>query len=232
VGELLYSVRTGEPASERIHGMPFFDYLPGEPEYAEVFNDAMTGLSKMAVEAVLGAYEFGRVEVVADVGGGHGRMLAAVLLSAPAIRGILFDLPSVVEGAAPVLDEAGVAPRCEVVGGSFFEAAPAGADCYLLSSILHDWSDERAVWILSNIRAVIPHSGTLLLVEMVLPEQISRHYGMILDLEMLVLLRGRERTRAQWTDLLRLGGFRLSRVVETVGPFGIVEAKSTYAARS
>jgi DNA-binding transcriptional ArsR family regulator len=223
-GNLLYAVKTGESAAEDVRGMPVFDYLETVPEYARVFNDAMTGVSAMAIETTVPAYPFADHRLIVDVGGGHGALLAAVLGQAPDARGVLFDLPSVIEGAGPELDRAGVSHRCTKTGGSFFEAVPDGGDAYLMKTIIHDWDDEKSLTILRNIRTAIDPGGKLLLFEMVLPEGAPPHPGMLLDLEMLVHPGGRERTADEYRDLLSRAGFRMTRVIGTAGPMSIVEA--------
>lgn len=223
-GHLLHTVQTGEPASEMLRGMPTFDYLETDPELAAAFNSAMTSGSEIAIQTSLAAYDFSRYRTVVDVGGGHGRLLSAILTIAPQACGVLFDLPSVVEGAGPQLQQAGVAQRCEVVGGSFFESVPDGADAYVMKSILHDWSDEDCGRILDNIRTAIAPDGRLILLEAVLPERPKAPMQVMLDLEMMVALHGKERTRAEWTDLLRGSGFRLEKVYDTAGPVAVIEA--------
>ena len=223
-GSLLYSVRTGKPAADELRGMPFFDYLETDPEFAAVFNDAMTGVSSMAIENLPPAYDFSDRKLIVDVGGGHGALLGAVLRNAPQALGVLFDLPSVVANAGPVLDAAGVSSRCTVTAVSFFESVPDGGDAYLLKTIIHDWAEDDALSILRNIRTAIASDGKLLLLEMVLPEGTPPHPGMLLDLEMLVAAGGRERTAAEYSELLSRAGFRQSRVIPTASPMSVVEA--------
>jgi hypothetical protein len=223
-GSLLHSVRTGEPATDKLRGMPFFSYLETNPEYADAFNNAMTGFSELSTDAVVAAYDFAPFRIIVDVGGGHGRLLGAILANTPGAQGILFDLPSVVEGAAPTLQAAGVADRCTPVGGSFLNSVPERGDAYVLKSVIHDWGDADSIQILRNVRNVIAADGKLLLVEMVLPERASSHFGMMLDLEMLINVGGRERTRADFARVLSEAGFKLSNVVDTVSPLSVVEA--------
>lgn len=219
--DLTHSVRTGATAVSKVRGMEFFDYLDTDPEFAAVFNDAMTGVSTVAIENAVPAYDFSDRKRIVDVGGGHGALLAAVLRQAPAAHGVLFDLPSVVADA----DELGTtAQRCDVEGGSFFESVPADGDAYLLKTIIHDWDDERACAILRQIRAAIAPGGKVLLFEMVLPEGAPGHLGLLLDLEMLVSAGGKERTEREYADLLSRAGFRLTRVVPTATPVAIIEA--------
>jgi O-methyltransferase domain/Dimerisation domain len=223
-GNLLHSVKTGEPAVVKLRGKPFFEYLDSNPELAESFNNAMTAGSEFAIYAVLASYDFSGYRKIVDVGGGHGRLLSMVLAKAPSARGVLFDLPTVVDGAGPEMKKADVTERCTVAGGSFFESVPEGGDAYLMKAIIHDWKDDDALRILGNIRNAIATDGKLLLLESVLPERASSDIGMLIDLEMLVAVGGKERTRAEWANLLARAGFRLNRVVHTATPVSIIEA--------
>jgi SAM-dependent methyltransferase len=223
-GHLLHTVKTGQPALEMLRGMAAFEYLETDPELAELFNNAMTSNSEFTIYSTLAAYDFGGYRTIVDVGGGHGRLLSMILAKVPQARGVLFDLPSVVDGAEPELKRVGVADRCAVVRGSFFESVPEGGDAYVLKSIIHDWSDDDAERILRNVRSAIAPGGKLLLLESVLPERPSAHISVMIDLEMMVALHGKERTRAEWTLLLRRAGFRLDRVIKTAGPVDVIEA--------
>jgi O-methyltransferase len=173
--------------------------------------------------AVVAAYDFSNFGVIADIGGGHGRLLSSILAAAPAARGVLFDLPQAVEGAPPMLTAHGVADRVTVEGGSFFESVPS-ADAYVMKNVIHDWPDDKAIAILGIIKAAAPPGAKLLLLEMVVPDHDREYLGHYADMEMLVIAGALERRRQQWTDLLRRGGFRLQRVVETAGPLCIIEA--------
>ncbi|BBY16474.1 methyltransferase [Mycolicibacterium litorale] len=223
-GNLEHSVRTGGTAFSELHGRPFFEYLDTDPEFAAVFNNAMTASSGLADEVALGAYDFTGVRLVVDVGGGHGSVLSTILRSAPEARGVLYDLPAVVAGAGPTFDAAGVADRASATGGSFMDSVPDGGDTYVMKNIIHDWNDDDAVRILRNIRTAITPGGKLLLLEMVLPERANGFIGLLLDLEMLVTAGGRERTRGEYANLLSRTGFRITRVIDTVTPLSIIEA--------
>jgi hypothetical protein len=223
-GELLHSVRTGETAFEQQFGMGYFEYLAQHPESDRVFNEAMTGWTHQLVGAVVDTYDFSAFKTVVDVGGGYGALLAAILQNNSGMRGILFDLPHVVASAEEQLAATEVADRCTFVGGDFFAEVPAGGDAYVLSQILHDWDDERCVAILGNCRQVIPDHGKLLVVELVLPPGDEPFLGKWLDLHMLVLLGGRERTAAEYNTLFRAAGFELARVVPTPPGPSVVEA--------
>jgi O-methyltransferase domain len=148
-----HTVQTGQPAVDSLRGKPMFDYLLEDPEFAAIFNDGMTSVSDMEIPPLLATYDFTGVSTIVDVGGGHGRLLAAILQKWPQSRGILFDAESVVEGAPAVLDAAGVADRCTAVAGSFFESVPSGGDAYVLKHIVHDWDDSTVLAILRNVRA-------------------------------------------------------------------------------
>ncbi|PQE02691.1 hydroxyneurosporene methyltransferase [Mycobacterium sp. EPG1] len=225
-GALSYSVQTGQPAADMLRGMPFFEYLDTEPEFAAVFNDAMTAVSGLSNEIALQAYDFTAARLIVDVGGGHGAVLSRILQSAPAAAGVLYDLPAVVAGAPPLLTAAGVADRCTVTGGSFLDSVPSGGDLYVMKNVIHDWNDADSATILRNIRAAIADGGTLLLLEMVLPPRATSFIGHMLDLEMLLMLHGKERTRAQYSELLRANGFELRRVIPTVSPLSLLEARA------
>jgi hypothetical protein len=221
--DLLETVRTGETAFERLYGLSVFAYLGEHPEQAKIFDAAMTGFSSRAMRAVLDAYDLSDVRTLADVGGGLGTNLAAALGRYPAMRGLLFDRPHVVERARPVLEAAGVSGRCAVEGGDFFEAAPGGADAYLLGHILHDWDDAKAGLILDTLCRAMPAGAKLLLVEYVLPEGDGQAFGKLLDLHMMAAIGGLERTEAEYRHLFAAHGFRLTRVVPTTGDVSVVE---------
>ena len=214
-GELLQSVRTGEPTAEAVLGKPFFDYLADDAEASDLFNRAMAGNARARAAATL-AFDWGGVATVADIGGGNGSLLTTLLAAEEHLRGVVFDLPHVVQDARPVIDEAGLSARCETAGGDFFADDLPGADVYLMAQILHDWDDERALAILRNCRRSIADGGRLLVVDMVMPEGQEPSYGKLLDLIMMCMIGGKERTEPEWRALLADGGWELDRV--TTGP--------------
>jgi hypothetical protein len=218
------AIRTGRPVVPELRGKPVFDYLASEPELGEIFNQAMTSGSELSIAPVIAAYDFSPYATVVDVGGGHGRLLAAILAATPHARGILFDQPQVVAGAPGLLSKHHVEGRVRVVEGSFFDAIPDGGDAYVLKSVIHDWPDDDAVRILRNVRAAARVGNHILLVELVIPEHNREFLGNWLDLEMLLALAARERTAAEYERLLGRAGFRMTRVVETASPFSVVEA--------
>jgi hypothetical protein len=199
---LLHGVRTGESPFRSVHGTDVWDYRAAHPEEGAIFNAAMTDIMRRANAHLLASYDFGRFATVVDVGGGRGAFLRAVLDAHPATRGILFDQPHVVAGA-----DGG--ERCEVVGGSFFEAVPDGADAYLLKAVLHDWEDDDALRILARCRAASPGHGALLVVERDLGAPNEDADAKLADLNMLVGPGGRERTRDEFAALFAAGGFEL-----------------------
>jgi SAM-dependent methyltransferase len=223
-GDLLHSVQTGETAFDYQFGMGYFEYLAQHPEADRVFNEAMTGWTHQLVGAVVDTYDFSSFKTVVDVGGGYGALLAAILQRYPGTRGILFEQPHVIASAEEQLVAAGVAERCMFVGGDFFAAVPPGGDAYVLSQILHDWNDEHCLAILEQCRRAMPDHGKLLVVELVLPPGDEPYLGKWLDLHMLVLLGGSERTAAEYDTLFRAAGFKLARVVPTPPGPSVVEA--------
>jgi hypothetical protein len=220
------AIRTGEAVVPKLRGKSAFEYLADRPDLGEIFNQAMTSMSGVAVASVTAAYDFTRYATVVDVGGGHGRLLAAILNATPKARGILFDLPQVVAGAPAVLAEHHVADRVRVVEGSFFDAVPDGGDAYVLKNVIHDWPDDDAVKILGNVRAAAGAGKHVLLVEFVIPQHNREFVGKWADLEMLIGAAARERPADEYGRLLSRAGFRLTRVVETASPFSIVEAEA------
>jgi hypothetical protein len=217
------AVRTGEAVIPKMRGMETFDYLNSHPELGAIFNDAMTSVSELAIAPVVAAFDFTPFATIADVGGGHGRLLSAILDAAPGARGILYDLPQVVEGAPKLLAKYGTADRVEIVPGSFFDSAPAGADLYILKNIIHDWPDEQAVTILRNVRAAATPGATLLLVEAVIPDHDRQFLAKWIDMEMLIGVAARERTEDEYRKLYQEAGFRLTGVVPTASPFSLVQ---------
>ncbi|MBA4064800.1 MAG: methyltransferase [Isosphaera sp.] len=223
-GDLAGAVKTGGPVFDRMFGEGVFDYLAKHPDEAATFNAGMTGFSQQAAAAVTAGYDFSGFGTVVDVGGGHGSLLLAILRANPGVKGVVFDAPQVAAGAADAIRAAGMGDRCRAEGGDFFAAVPAG-DLVVMKNIIHDWNDAKAATILRACRAALPASGRLLLVELVVPPGFAPHLSHVLDLEMMVLCDGKERTEAEYRELLAGAGFRLTRVVPTEnGPFSLVEA--------
>lgn len=229
-GDLGESVRTGGPS--RLGAGPdgepaanCFDYLATQPESAAIFHSAMTGYTSQVHAAVAESYDFGTARDVIDVGGGHGALLALLLEQHPRLRGVLFDRESVVAQAHRTFAEFGVADRAQVVAGDFFQGVPLVADVALLCAVVHDWDDERAAAILRSVARAMPADGRVLVVENVIPEGNEAHAGKLIDLEMLLLTGGRERTRREFDVLLASAGLRIDRVLPTAVSVSIIEAR-------
>ena len=223
--ELMYSVMTGAPAFERVYGMARFEHLARHPEAGAVFDQAMSESSRRSASAVVGAYDFPTAGTVVDVGGGQGVLIAAVLRARPGLRGVLFDQPHVLAGAEPVLAEAGVADRCARDAGDFFASAPPGGDRYLLRHILHDWDDERATSILRGCARAMAPGGKVLVIEGVIEAGNEPSLAKFLDLRMLLMLGGRERTAEEFGHLFDAAGLRLTHVIPAGAGSSIIEGE-------
>jgi precorrin-6B methylase 2 len=221
---LLHSALTGESAFGHTFGQQFFEYYVTHPDDSVVFNRSMAGIGAAATRAVLAAYDFSRFETLMDVGGGNGALLIAILQATPGLRGIVFDQPHLAEEAQARIAAAGLTERCEFVGGDFFAAVPGGADAYIERRVIHDWNDEQSITILRHCRQAMGDTGTLLLVEEVLPGPNERAYSKLLDVNMLALTGGKERTVPEYQALLEASGFELRAVHPTPAQWHIVEA--------
>jgi hypothetical protein len=221
---LLYSVQTGKTSFDKVFGVPLFDWLANHPAEASMFSETMVGLHGAEPPAVAAAYDFSEFATVIDVGGATGNLLTAVLGRYPMPRGILFDLPHVVADAPELISERGLVNRIRIESGSFFENVPSGGDVYLLSHIIHDWSEAQCLVILRNCRRAMRSDSRLLLIEMVLPTGNAPHLGKMLDIIMLAIPGGQERTEPEYRALLDKAGFRLKQVVPTESAVSVVEA--------
>jgi hypothetical protein len=226
-GELLYSVETGKVAFDKLYGMPVFEFLSENPEQAKVFDAAMVGIHGRETSAMTDAYDFSDIGVLADIGGGNGSLLTTVLKKHPAMRGLLYDLPGVTERARANLQTAGLADRCQVIGGSFFESVPGGADAYLMRHIIHDWDDDTSAQILRNVHRAMTSEGRLLVVEGVIEPGNQPSFGKLLDLTMLTIPGGKERTEEEYRRLYEASGFRLTRIVPTPADVSVIEGKKS-----
>jgi hypothetical protein len=228
---LLYSVRTGKSAREKLFGTTGFEHLTNDRAAAALFNRALAELTRLAIDGFVRSYDFSALHRIVDVGGGYGQLVAAVLAANVALRGIVFDLPATADGAKRHLEAAKVASRCEFIAGDFFSDVPAGGDAYILKSILHDWNDERCRAILQSCRRAMSADARLLIVEQMLPDRLeptSAHQFLARsDLNMLVAHAAGERTESQFRDLLESTGFRLNRVIPTGLTFSVLEASPT-----
>jgi len=224
-GELLYSVKTGKPAWDKVHGEPVFNYLfDTDLALGEIFNRAMTSYSHQSIGPILEAYDFSGSKTIADIAGGFGHLIAAVLAANPEAKGILFDLPQVLNGAPEMLERYDVQDRVKLIQGDFCNEIPVKADIYLLKHIIHDWYEEKCQTILRNIRDNMPDDAKVLIIDAVVPEDDRPDLGKIIDLEMLMTPGGVERTATEFRELLADSGFKMTRIIPTVGPISIVEA--------
>ena len=225
VGELEHSLRTGRSGFGKAYGQELFDYLSDHLELAPVFDAGMTAIHGAETPAMLEAYDFSGIATLADVGGGNGSVLTAVLGKYPAMRGILFDLGHVTSRARENVAAEGLSDRCEVREGNFFESFPAGVDAYFMRHIIHDWTDEQCVQILNNCRTVIPDGGRLLIVEPVVSAGNDPSPAKDLDMAMLLYPGGMERTEEEYRGLLAAAGFELASVTATASPVSVVEGR-------
>lgn len=230
--EALHSVRTGRPAIEKTHGMPVFEFFPRNPEVSSVFNNAMTMFSRMILPAVLETYDFSDAGLIVDVAGGHGGVLTGILQKHPQLHGVLFDLEHVIAGAKERIAALGLSDRVRFETGDFFKAVPAG-DTYVLKHIIHDWTDEQALVILKNIRAAMRDTarGRVVLIESVVRPGNAPDMAKLIDLEMLLLPGGRERTADEYATLFDRAGLAVTRLVPNASPLSVIEARPE-AARS
>ena len=223
-GDLLGTIRTGQPAAERFYGQPFFAWLSQHPEQASRFTAAMANLTSGFKTAAIAALPLDGIHTIVDVGGADGTGLATILAAHPHMRGVLFDLPHVITSAPETLARHGVDDRVDCVGGDFFESVPAGADAYLVSAVLHNWPDQQAQRIVANIAAAGGSGARLLMIEFVVPPGDTAHLSKISDLNMLAMLDGKERTETEWRELLTAADFTGIEIHQTGTPLSVIQA--------
>ena len=222
---LHHAAMTGEAGFKKVFGQPLFDYIGTNPDLAPIFDAGMTAIHGHETNAMLEAYDFSTIRVLADIGGGNGSLLGAVLQRYPKLKGLLFDLGHVIGRARESLKAYGVDGRCSVIEGNFFQIVPSGADTYLLRHIIHDWTDEQCVQILNNCRKVIPDNGRLLIIEAVVPTGNEPSLAKDFDMVMLVFPGGIERTEDEYRVLLEQAGFQLSSITSSASMISVVEGK-------
>lgn len=223
--EIDYSICTGKVAFDKVFGKAVFDYLGDHPDKASIFDAAMVGVHGREANSILDAYDVSVFGVVADIGGGNGSQLTEILKKHTRMRGILFDLPHVIERAKQRLRVLGLLDRCKLVSGSFFDAVPEGADAYVLRHIIHDWDEEKCLTILRNCHRVMRPANKLLVIESVIPPGNEPFVGKFLDLQMLLIPGGKERTENEYRTMFERAGFELSRIVPTGTEVSIVEGR-------
>ncbi len=223
-GDLMHSVKTGETAFDHHFSMDLWRYRALHPEDAKTFDEAMANMTEAALGPILDAYDFSPFPTVVDVGGGDGSLLAAILNKHQEVKGVLFDLPRVAPKAQRRIETTGLVARCEVVSGDFFESVPSGGAVYILKAVIHDWDDERAAAILRNCLRVMAENGRLILIEAVIPSDNSPFFHKFMDLNMMVMTGGLERTGDEYRALLKSAGLRLTRIIPTSSELSVIEA--------
>jgi O-methyltransferase domain len=227
--DLEFAVRTGRLPFDRLYGMPFYKYLNEHPDNLKIFGEAMTSLSGTEnpefVAAFQKIYKPARVRTLIDVGGGFGSLLAGLLRKNARLNGILFDLPSVIERAREDrhLSDAKIAGRCTFAGGDMFESVPRGGDAYVMKYILHNWDDDHCVRLLTNCREAMNNGGRILVADSVVPPVEKPDWGKLLDIQMMVVVPGKERTREEFAALFKRAGLRLTRIIPTRCPLSLIE---------
>jgi SAM-dependent methyltransferase len=222
---IMHTVRTGEPGFRQAHGMEIFEFLAQNPQSATIFDTAMAERTAAFAPSVADGYDFADIRAVVDVGGGTGTLLVEILRKHSHVHGILFETPAVAARAGAVVDAIDLADRCQVLTGNFFEHVPAGADCYLLANVLHDWDDTQARRILRTCRRAMNRGGRVLIAERLIPERPGDAVPALLsDINMLVITGGQERTNTEYGDLLASAGFTIGKVHPVAFPYGVIEA--------
>jgi len=223
-GHLCESVQTGHPGFRKVFGSEMFDFLAKNGDAGDTFNLAMTDFSAFVGHAVLLSYDFSGMKSVVDVGGGYGKLLTSILEVYPDLQGVLVDLPAVISGASERIESLPCHDRCAAIAGNFLESLPRGADLYLLSGVVHDWDDPGAERILRNCRNAMRSHGKVLVVECIVPESDEPSFSKLLDLNMMVMTGGRERTEREFRDLFDAADLRLNRIIPTASSLSILEA--------
>jgi len=222
---LEHAVRTGESAFEHVHGAPAFPWMHEHPDKEKMFSASMASLSVMENAAVTRAYAFGKLRKVVDVGGAHGHLLISILRSYVKVRGVLFDQPRVIEAAVKsgALNASDLVGRTEAIGGDFFESVPEGADAYVMKYIIHDWDDDKCVRLLQNCRKAMAEDGRVLVIDHVIAAGNRFDWGKLMDINMMVVMGSKERTKDEFRQLFARAGLRLKRVVRTASSLSILE---------
>ena len=222
-GEVLHSVKTGEIAFDHLFGMDVWQYRAQHPEDGKIFDEAMASFSSVVNATVVASYDFSSIGKIVDVGGGDGSLIASILQANPGMKGVLFDLPHVIVGARRRIEAEGLAERCDVVAGDAFASVPSGGDAYLLKWIIHDWDDARSVTLLKSCHRAMAKNGKLLVVEAIIPSDDTPSFHKFMDLNMLVMTGGCERTEAEYQTLLEAAGFRLVGIIPTQSEMRVIE---------
>lgn len=219
----LDSVKTGETAFEMAHGLPVADWLEKNPQAAKIFNEANAIKAAVSHRAIVDAYDFSGINTLTDVGGGFGFLMSEILTANPSLKGVILDVPSVIRETKRIIREREIEDRCQAIEGDFFVHIPSGSDAYLLSNILHDWPDDKCQQILASCHKAMRINSKLLAMEMIIPSGNEPSVAKLLDLEMLVITGGRERTEAEYKEIFESSGFKLTRIIPTKENVCIIE---------
>ncbi len=223
-GELLYSIKTGASAFEYLYGMELYEYYAQNPEPGEIFHKAMTSIAITREDAAIATgYDFSSIKTLVDIGGGRGSTIAEILKANPTMKGVLFDCAPALESAKDLIEAEGVSQRCEFTVGDFFESVPSGCDAYILKRILHDWDDERAITILKNCHRAMAKNGNILVAERLIPLGNEPYAGKLIDLDMLVMTGGSERTESECRSLFERAGFQVTKIVSIQSDMSLIE---------
>lgn len=223
-GGLLHSAKTGSSAFEHVYGASLFDYLSKHPDAQATFDSYMSANKDAFADALAEKYDFSRFRVIVDIGAGNGSVSAAILRRNPHLQAIIFDQPQVISGASAALIAGGLGQRCRLAAGDFFQSIPIGGDVYMLSNVIHDWDDSSSLRILRNCKAVMTPKTPLILLEAILPPHGEPSGVVMSDVNMLVMLTGRERTLDQYSTLLEGAGFRLLKTIPITQRLSLIEA--------
>ena len=226
-GDLMFSVRTGEIAFNKMFSMGLWEYYQQHPDQAKIFDDSMANLIAAHNAAVLASYPFSAIDTLVDVGGGNGSFIISALRANPRMKGVLFDLPHVAEQARKRIADEGLAERCEVIGGDSVASVPEGGTLYILSKVIHDWDDDRAIAILKSCHRAMKDKAKLLLVEIILPSHVEQSVALqrafMLDVHMMATTGGRERTEAEYRTLVEAAGFEMLKIIPTQSELSVIE---------
>ncbi|MCI0453717.1 MAG: acetylserotonin O-methyltransferase [Candidatus Dadabacteria bacterium] len=223
-GQLLYSIKTGESAFKNVFGEDFLDYVNNHAQFSNTFDRAMAQKYKGVISSIIKAYDFSNFGTIVDIGGGYGNLLLEILEKYPSVRGVLFDLPHVIESVRKHIGNLDISDRFTLVAGDCFDETPKGGDAYVLKSFINNWNERDAVRVLGNCRKAMTSGGKLIIIEPVLLSRNQPDYGKLMDLQLLVLQKSGERTKEEFEKLLKLSGFLMQSLIPTESEFSIIEA--------
>ncbi len=222
-GNMMHALKTGETAFEDTFKMPVWDFYAQNPENGRIFGEAMNSLTQVENASIVGSYDFASSGTVIDVAGGDATLLTTILAANPGTKGVLFEMPHLMEAAQKNIGAAQLSNRCQCTSGDFFKSVPGGGDLYILKWIIHDWDNQRSIEILENCRKAMPENSKLLLIEILIPGPNVPHFGKFIDLNMLIMTGGHERTEEDFKKILDAAGFKITNIIPTKSPKSIIE---------